>query len=205
MLLGVFALQAHAQTPKGIRFKAAYQINFLSGVNDLPTFSRDGGPVYVVGYMPSMGTGVSVGWSFDRVYVDASYTVNYGITLVEDRCYNQKFDHVLSLNMGASLWRSEAISLDCLLGVGWAVSGFYWINQRLDYSSLLTAYSLVLPVSGVVWFGDTRSEHGRLGVSVEYMVPIASLNHVRRMGYGGKDGGGGIFPSTLGVGVRYQF
>lgn len=206
LMFVLFVINVYAQSASSFRMKAAYQTNFCSGVRDIQSFTNGPNSDYVVSFLPSVGTSLTVEWSFNSVYLDLTYLTNFGVSIYDYVCFNQKIDQVISLNMGFKCWSIDRFTIDAMIGVGYGLSRFFFVNSsRSSYSESLTTRTLVMPFAVVCWFGDSHRERHRIGVSLEYLLPIAPLGHVVRTGFDGYYPSIDIIPSTLSLGVHYQF
>ena len=209
LLLLVYILCCYgAYAQYGLRVKATYKTNFMTTMAGVIKMPEGYSGEHILSNFPSFGGALAVGWSFERMYLDLNFTTNYDEFYNESDLFNQKYDYVVYASVGYKCFKKRMVALDVLVGCGFGLSRMRFDYPELEYMGKLRASTWVLPISTVIWFGDSAIEHGRFGISFEYMLPLLLLDSSITDGLElttTKLSAFDFGPNTMSVGLKVQF
>lgn len=206
LVMTMLVMTVYAQY--GLRFKATYQTNFKSTMVNVVKYPEGKVPTCKMSNFPSFGGMISGGWSFEKIYLDLNFATSYDEFYYDNDLFNNRHDYVTYVTVGYKCLKSKMVALDLLTGLGVGVSRMRFQYPGLEYRARLAANTLVMPFSAVVWFGNSQTEHGRFGISFEYMLPLLMMGHSITSGLEFADNRMRVSdysPNTMSVGLKVQF
>lgn len=212
MLLSIAGVHtSYSQSQTRFYHQVLFGANALPGVSSFDDHMSKFSTRYPDSYVPTFQVGYAFGLAFNEtLFLDVTAGMNYGIHNFKASQCKKKDDILSYLNFNYKLLRKSIISCDAGIGFGAGVSNIFasYVIGGTDILHSFQSVHCIMPLSLTMWIGEkdaTASAKNKLGVFLQYTLPVAQIGDTKVTGLSSKLNDVEIVPATLTLGLKYQF